>query len=109
MKYNILIKYINSIPSATEENKIDTARIQLLCEKLGRVNVGGGYIYLSGGEYAHGSGVILESILKSSGYSVARITDAYGFDIKRSIYLDGTSPSIEEFTNILTYIRDILK
>ena len=109
MKYNILIKYINSIPSATEENKIDTARIQLLCEKLGRVNVGGGYIYLSGGEYAHGGGVILESILKSSGYSVARITDAYGFDIKRSIYLDGTSPSIEEFTNILTYIRDILK
>ena len=109
MKYNILIKYVNSIPSANEENRVDVGRIQLLCEKLGRVNVGGGYIYTSGGAYAHAGGLMLESILKASGYPIARITDAYDFDIKRSIYLDGVSPSIEEFTNILTYIRDILK
>lgn len=109
MKYNILIKYVNSIPSATKENKVSVERIQLLCDLLGRVNVGGGYIYTSGGMYAHGCGVMLESVLKSSGYPTARITDAYGFDIKRSIYLDGASPSIEEFTSILTYIRDILK
>ncbi len=109
MKYNILIKYVNSIPSASKHQEISIGRIQLLCEKLGRVNVGGGYVYLSGGGYAHGSGLILESVLKSSGYSCARITDAYGFDIKRSIYLDGEPPSIEEFTNILSYIRDILK
>lgn len=109
MKYNILIKYINSIPSATKENGIDISRLLLLCEKLGRVNVGAGYIYTSGGAYAHASGTVLESVMKASGYTVARITDAYGFDIKRSIYVDGVSPSIEEFTNILTYIRDILK
>ena len=109
MKYNILIKYINSIPSATEENKIDVGRIRLLCEKLGRVNVGGGYIYTSGGEFAHGVGMILESVIKGAGYSVGRITDVYNFDIKRSVYLDGAAPSVEEYTNILTYIRDILK
>ena len=109
MKYNILIKHVNSIPSATEENRVDISRIQMLCEKLGRVNVGGGYIYTFGGMYAHTSGLVLESVLKSSGYPVARITDAYGFDIKKSIYIDGISPGIEEFTSILTYIRDILK
>ena len=109
MKYNILIKYVNSIPSATKENRIDTARIRLLCEKIGRVNVGAGYIYASGGEYAHGVGTILESVLCSAGYSVGRITDVYNFDIKRSVFIDGASPSIEEYTNILTYIRDILK
>ena len=109
MKYNILIKYVNSIPSATKENKVDISRILFLCEKLGRVNAGEGYIYTSGGMYAHGCGMILESVLKSSGYPVARITDAYGLDIKRSIYIDGVSPSIDEFTNVLTYIRDILK
>ncbi len=109
MKYNILIKYVNSIPSADAENKIDIGRIHLLCEKLGRVNVGGEYIYIPGGEYAHGGALILESILCSASYPIARITDAYGFDIKRSIYLDGISPSVEDFTNVLTYIRDILK
>ncbi len=109
MKYNILIKAVNSIPSANAENKVDIGRIRFLCDKLGRVNVGGGYIYTSGGEFAHATGLMLESVMKSAGYSVGRITDAYGFDIKRSVFLDGISPSIEDYTNILTYIRDILK
>ena len=39
MKYNILIKYVNSIPSANAENRIDAGRIRLLCEK-GKVTFG---------------------------------------------------------------------
>lgn len=109
MKYNILIKYINGFPSVNDGEHISMERLSLICDLLGRVNVGDGYIHIYGGAYAHASAIALESILCEAGYSVCRISDAYGFDVRQSVYINRETPSIDDYTNVLTYIRSIVK
>ena len=109
MKYNILIKYINGFPSVNDGERISMERLSLICDLLGRVNVGDGYIHIYGGAYAHASAIALESILCEAGYSVCRISDAYGFDVRQSVYINRETPSIDDYTNVLTYIRSIVK
>lgn len=109
MKYNILIKYINGFPSVKDGERISMERMSLICDLLGRVNIGNGYVHIYGGAYAHASAVALESILCEAGYSVCRISDANGFDVRQSVYINRETPGIEEYINVLTYIRDIVK
>ena len=109
MKYNILIKYINSFPSVADGESISSNRLSLLCDLLGRVNVGEGYIHILGGAYAHASAVALEAMLCEAGYSVCRISDVHGFDIKQCVYVNREIPGIDDYTDVLTHIRGILK
>lgn len=109
MKYNILIKYINSFPSAKDGEGISPDRLSLICNLLGRVNIGEGYIHISGGSYAHASAVALEAMLCSAGYSVCRISDIYGYDVRQCVYVNREIPGIEDYTNVLTHIRSIVK
>lgn len=109
MKYNILIKYINSFPSVKDGGSVSLERLSKLCEMLGRVNIGDGYIHIYGGAFAHASGVALESILCEAGYSVCRISDVYGYDVRQSVYINRESLSVNDYTDILTYIRTIVK
>lgn len=109
MKYNILIKYINSFPSVKDGGSISSTRLSLICDLLGRVNIGEGYIHIFGGAYAHASAVALESMLCEAGYSVCRISDVHGFDIKQCVYVNREIPGIDDYTDVLTHIRSILK
>ena len=109
MKYNILIKYINGFPSVNDGEQISLDRLSLICNLLGRVNIGNGYIHIGGGAYAHASAMALESILCEAGYSVCRISDAHSFDVRQSVYINRETPSIEDYTEVLTDIRSIVK
>ena len=102
MKYNILIKYINGFPSVNDGEQISLDRLSLICNMLGRVNIGNGYIHIGGGAYAHASAMALESILCEAGYSVCRISDAHSFDVRQSVYINRETPSIEDYTEVLT-------
>ena len=109
MKYNILIKYANSFPSAFDGEVISLERLSILCDALGRVNVGEGYINVFGGEYAHACGCALEAVLVSAGYSVCRITDICEYDVRECVFINGASPSMDDYVNVLTHIRSIVK
>lgn len=109
MKYNILVKYVNSFPSAFDGESISYERLSVLCEALGRVNVGEGYINIFGGAYAHACGCALEAVLCAAGYSVCRITDIYEYDVRKSVFINGKEPSMDDYVRVITQIRAIVK
>ena len=109
MKYNILVKYVNSFPSAFCGESISYERLAILCDELGRVNVGEGYINIFGGAYAHACGCALEAVLCCAGYSVCRISDVYEYDVRECVYINGKEPSMDDYVRVITHIRSIVK
>lgn len=108
MKYNGLVKYINGLPSACD-SEISRTRLISLCDELGRINIGDGYIYVADGAYAHASVSALEAVLSGAGYSVCVISDAYGGDIKKCVRINGRYPESEDAYAVFSRIRAIIK
>ena len=98
MKYANYIKYMNSFPKAEGGTDISLKRLNELCGLLGRVNIGIKSICLPDGSTGHACAVLLESIIEKSGLRAGRISSAYGFDSRKSVYVNKKIPSIEDFS-----------
>lgn len=109
MKYNILIKYVNSFPSAFDGEAVSSDRLKILCGELGNIHAGEGYINVFGGEYAHACGCALEAVLCSSGYSVCRITDICEYDVRECVFINGEAPSMDDYIGVITNVRSVVK
>lgn len=108
MKYVNSLKYMNSFESAGDLSLISQKRMRLLCADLGRINVGTSGIFLPSGQAAHASGVMLESVIKSAGYKVGRITSVGSFDSRAVVYLDGEMASIDEYNKSVAELKGVI-
>lgn len=108
MKYNGLLKYINGLPSASD-TEISQTRLKCLCDELGRINIGDGYIYVSEGAYAHASCCAIEAVLAGAGYTVCVISDSYGEDMRKCVRINGRFPENEDTYAVFSRIRAIIK
>lgn len=97
MKYVNSLKYMNSFEPSVSLSDISFSRTAHLCDILGRVNINTKSIFIPSGSVGYATAVMLESVLKSEGYHVGRITSAFGFDCRRMVYIDGAPAGIEEF------------
>ena len=105
MKYVNSLKYMNAFEPAGDLSLISQKRIRSLCTDLGRINVGTSGIFLPSGQAAHASGVMLESVIKSAGYKVGRITSVGGFDSRAVVYLDGEMATIDEYNKCVAELK----
>jgi folylpolyglutamate synthase/dihydropteroate synthase len=88
MKFANSIKYINSFDRAPDAASVSQKRIRELCESLGRVSLGMKYICLPKSNAGHACAVMLESVIKSAGYTVGRITSVADFDARNSVFIN---------------------
>ena len=88
---------MNSFSSAVSTGDISQKRALDLCLALGKINSGMRCICLPEGSSGHAISLLLESVIKSSGHCVGRITSVSGFDSRNSIFVDGEVPSIEDY------------
>lgn len=105
MKYVNSLKYMNSFESAGDLSLVSQKRIRDLCADLGRINVGTSGVFLPSGQAAHATAVMLESVIKSAGYKVGRITSVGGFDSRAVVYLDGEPASIDEYNRSVAELK----
>lgn len=108
MKYVNSLKYMNSFESAGDLSLISHKRMRALCADLGRINVGNTGIFLPSGQAAHATAVMLESVIKSAGYKVGRITSVCGFDSRAVVYLDGETASIDEYNKSVAELKNVI-
>lgn len=105
MKYVNSLKYMNSFEPSESLSDISQSRAAHLCELLGRVNINTKSIFLPSGTAGYMASVMLESVIKSEGYRVGRITSEFGFDCRRMVYIDGAPASIEEFNRAVAELK----
>ena len=105
MKYANSLKYAQGFEMAGGEMEFSPARVARLCAELGKISFGIKLIHFAGNSSGHGLALLTESILKSAGYRVGRISAAYGFDPRRSVYINGKIPSIEDFNKAVAAMR----
>ena len=105
MKYVNSLKYMNSFEPSQSLSDISFSRVALLCDMLGRVNINTKSIFIPSGSVGYATAVMLESVLKSEGYHVGRITSAFGFDCRRMVYIDGAPAAIEEFNRAVAELK----
>ena len=108
MKYVNSLKYMNSFELAGDLSLISHKRMRALCADLGRINVGNTGIFLPSGQAAHATAVMLESVIKSAGYKVGRITSVCGFDSRAVVYLDGETASIDEYNKSVAELKNVI-
>ena len=109
MKFVNSIKYINSFEKAPEAASISQKRIRDLCSALGRVNLGIKYISLPKCTAGHACAIMLESVIKTAGYKVGRITSVADFDPRASVYIDRELANIDDFNKCVAEIRAYVK
>lgn len=109
MKYANSIKYVNSFERAGDPSLISQKRIRELCLHLGRINLGMRYINIPKSTAGHATAVLLESIIKSAGYKVGRITSAADFDPKGSVFIDRAVADIDDVSKSVAEIRSFIK
>lgn len=109
MKYTNIIKYVNGFNKASDSLQISQARLEKLCERLGRINIGDGYIYMYGGGYAHACACAVENMMLSAGYGVCRISDIYSYDITKYVYINSEPLKTESIVEIFATIRSAVK
>ena len=108
MKYANSLKYINAFPKASSLADISQKRLLGLCSLLGRINVGARHIVVPEGAAGHATAVMLESVIKNSGYRVGRITRAADFDARSTLFLDGEIADIEDFNKCVAEVKSIV-
>lgn len=108
MKYANSLKYVNSFAPAESLCAISVKRIRDMCSELGRINVGAKCIVTPKGCAGHASAVMLESVIKSAGYRVGRITSEYDFDSRASVYLDGDIAAIDDYNKCVSEIKSLV-
>ncbi len=107
MRYANLIKYMNSFAPSRSGADISQRRIIELCERVGRVNIGTRYICLPEGSAGYASAIMLESVIKSAGYTVGRITSVGNFDSRAVVYINGEIPSIDDYNKAVTELKGV--
>ncbi len=105
MKYVNSLKFMNSFESVGDMSEISQKRALELCQLLGNVHVGTRAIYLPRGAAGHATAVMLESVIKHSGYRVGRVTSAFGFDSRNTVFIDGEPATIEDYNLAVTEIK----
>ncbi len=108
MKYVNSLKYMNSFESAGDLSLVSQKRIRSLCADLGRINIGTSGIFLPSGQAAHATAVMLESVIKSAGYKVGRITSVGEFDSRAAVYLDGEQAPIDEYNKSVAELKSAI-
>ncbi len=106
MKYVNSLKYTDSFESAVCTADISIKRTAVLCDQLGRVHVGTNPIYIPRGASGYAAAVMLESVIKSAGYKVGRITSEFGADSRAAVYLDGNIADIECYNRAVAELKD---
>lgn len=109
MKYVNSQKYMNSFPLSGEHGEISSKRLRLLCEKLGRIELGAKYICLPSGGAGHACAVMLESVMLKAGHNVGRISAAYGMDSRNSIFVNGAMPSIDDYNRAVAELKNAVQ
>ena len=109
MKYSNSLKYMNGFPEAGAMSEMSVKRVLELCLALGKVNVGLRCVCLPEGSSGHAVAVMLESVIKSSGHSIGRITSVRRFDSRSSIYIDGEIPSIVDYNAAVAELKNAVK
>ncbi len=105
MKYVNSLKYMNSFAPSESHSDISASRTAQLCELLGRVNINTKSIFIPSGSTGYMTSVMLESVIKSEGYRVGRITSEFGFDCRKMVYIDGAPASIEDFNRAVAELK----
>lgn len=106
MKYAYALKYIDSFESAGNGVGFSSQRLSELCSRLGRINIGSGFIHVPGGGAGHAVSRLIDSMIRRAGYRVGLITAALDFDIRSTVYVDGESPDIDEFIKLVGVIKE---
>ena len=75
---------------------------------LGRVNIGTKYVFVPSGTAGHASAIMLESVIKSAGYTVGRISSESDFDSRASVYVNGELPSIEDYNKSVAELKSVV-
>ena len=105
MKYVNSLKYMNSFEPSGSLSDISLSGAAALCELLGRVNINTKSIFLPSGMAGYTTSVMLESVIKSEGYRVGRITLEFGFDCRKMVYIDGAQANIEDFNRAVAELK----
>lgn len=108
MKYVNSLKYMNSFEAAESLSQTSQKRMRELCIALGRVNVGTSTVFLPSGAAGHATAIMLESVIKSAGYRVGRITSVGGYDSRAIVYLDGEIAEIEEYNRAVAELKSVV-
>ena len=109
MKYSNSLKYMNAFPAAPTRADISSKRAAELCRMLGRINQGMRCICLPACGAGHVAAMMLEEVIKSAEYKVGRITSAYEFDSRASIFINGEIPSIDDYNDAVEEIKNAVK
>lgn len=110
MKYSNSLKYMNSFsPAEISREDISQKRAAMLCESLGRINLGMRCICLPCCGAGHTSALMLESVMVCAGHNVGRITSAYNFDSRSSVLINGEIPAIEDYNGAVEELKSALK
>lgn len=105
MKYVNSLKYMHSFETCVAPSDISSVRVSELCELLGRININTKSIFVPSGSAGHTTAVMLESVIKSEGYRVGRITSEFGFDCRKMVYIDAAQASIEDFNHAVAELK----
>ena len=109
MKYSNSLKYMNGFQPSESSADISQKRAALLCASLGKINVGLRSIYLPHSGSGHALAVMLEAVMLSAGHRVGRITSAFDFDSRASVYICGEIPSIEDYNGAVEELKSAVK
>lgn len=108
MKYANSLKYADKFKSAKDRSDLSVARLGELCNLLGKVNQGAKHIFFSGGCGSHGCAELTSSILQSAGYRVGHLSNIYGYDVRKSVKINGRMPSIDDCNRATDIIKQVL-
>ena len=109
MKYSNSLKYMNSFLPAESRADISQKRAAMLCEGLGRINLGMRCICLPCCDAGHVCATMLESVMVCAGHKVGRITAAYDFDSRASVLINGEIPLIEDYNGAVEELKSAVK
>lgn len=109
MKYSNSLKYMNSFKSAESTSDVSLRRLRELCMSLGRVNIGTSYICVPSGAAGYAFSIMLESVIKSAGYNVGRITATGAFESRSTVFINGSVPSIDDYNKCVAELRSAVQ
>lgn len=109
MKYSNSLKYMNGFLLAGDSSDVSQKRAAILCQSLGRINLGLRSICMPSSGAGHALSVMLEAVMLSAGHKVGRITSTFEFDSRASIYISGEIASIEDYNSAVEELKNAVK
>ncbi len=105
MKFTNCQKYMREFPHAASPAELSGVRLRLLCETLGRVQLGARYICLPADGGGHACAKLLEGAILQAEHSVGRLSAAFGFDDRESILIGGKQASLDAYCKAVTELK----